>query len=154
MKPTQPGLWLGEIFWFEMASHLSCNKKELTFDLFPWAFFFFHCLRAHYKRLRKILPIPRSVDMVSFNLHLSGSFLYAFYSFFPACHVQLCSPTPHHAGSPDTGELNIVGAHSGLTPCFRWWHCSREAFHFLIQGRKVKVSLSWAEHWKNHYGRC
>lgn len=44
MKPTQPGLWLGEIFCFEMASHLSCNKKELTSGLLPQASFFFTAL--------------------------------------------------------------------------------------------------------------
>lgn len=155
MKPAQPGLWLGEIFCFEMASHLCCNKKELTFDLLPQASLF-HCLRAHHKRLRKILPIPRSLDMVSLNLHLSGSFPYVFFSsFFPACHMQLCSPTPHQAGSPDTGELNIVGTHSVC------WHpvwgddtALGRYFLWLIKERKVKVSLSWAEPWKNHDGAC
>lgn len=60
-----------------------------------------------------------------------------FFSFFPVCHVQLCSPTPPHAGSPDTGELNIVGAPSGC------WHpvlsdgtALGRCFECLIKERK------------------
>lgn len=104
--------------------------------------------------MRKILPIPRSVDMVSFNPHLSGSFHMLFF-FFPACHVQLCSPAPHHTGSPDTGELGILEAHSVC------WHpvlsdgtALGRYFECLIKERKAKVSLNWAEHWKDHYGPC